>query len=83
MLTGVKQNQCSRAGYHTSAHTGNTLSVYACIVLPAPSPHHTPGIPSRPASVGRSSLSRSHTPRSRSWEPLNRPMGDTEGKEET
>lgn len=56
----------------------HSLFIFQCTSLPAPSHHHTPGIPSRPVSVGQSILSRSHTPHSGSLEPLERPGGRKE-----
>lgn len=62
----------------------NSLNLCVCVQLPAPSRRRTPGIPSRPASVGRSSPSRSHTPRSRSSEPLNGPEAERrEGEDQS
>lgn len=45
---------------HTSPYVATDVS------LPEPSPHHIPGIPSHPGDEDQSSLSKSHTLRSKS-----------------
>lgn len=63
------------ANRDNSRRRGPHLRGAQAFILPAPAPRHTPGSPSRPGGAGRSSLSRSHTLRSGSSEPSNRPEG--------